>query len=123
MATIFVKTFIRQRNGRISSYFSTEPPYLGKAAFELKLNEVAGPIEYTDSAGRIQYAVIKCMATRDEKQLTFEDARKTIVDDFKDYYRNKIAQSVAEKLRKKYTVTIYNDVVKQNLAATGVNPQ
>jgi parvulin-like peptidyl-prolyl isomerase len=118
-----VKTYVRKRDGTIASYFSTEPPYLGEAAFKLKLFETAGPIDYDDSATGKQYALIKCMATRDDKQLTFDDARKSIVDNFRKYYRNRIAQSVTELLRKKYAVTIYGDVLRQNLISSGINPQ
>ncbi len=121
--TVLVKTYVRKRNGTIASYFSTEPPYLGEAAFKLKLFETAGPIDYDDSATGKQYALIKCMATRGDKQLTFDDARKSIVDNFRKYYRNRIAQSVTELLRKKYAVTIYGDVLRQNLISSGINPQ
>lgn len=120
---ILVRTYVRNRDGTIASYYSTEPPYLGEAAFKLKLYQVAGPVEYADSAGPKQYALIKCMATREAKQLTFEDARKTIVDDFKEYYGNVIARYVAEQLGKKYHVQIYENVLKQNLAASGVHVQ
>jgi parvulin-like peptidyl-prolyl isomerase len=45
---VLVKTFIRDRDGAIRSYLSLEKPFLGKAAFQLKLYETAGPIEYND---------------------------------------------------------------------------
>ncbi len=119
-STIFVKTFVRTRDGKIVSYFSIEPPYLGEAAFKLNLDEVAGPIEYHDSASGIQYALIKCMEKRGEKQLTYDDVKNSIANDFADYYRNKIAQSVAEELKRKYPVTIYEDVLRQYLLPGGV---
>ncbi len=122
-STIFVKTFIRKRDGKIVSYFSVEPPYLGEAAFKLELNEVAGPIEYDDSANGKQYALMKCMEKRGERQLTYDDVKNSIASDFAEYYRNKIAQSVAEQLRKKYPVTIYKDVLQRNLLSGGINPQ
>jgi parvulin-like peptidyl-prolyl isomerase len=119
-STIWVKTFIRKHDSTIVSYFSIEPPYLGEAAFKLKLNEVAGPIEYHDSANGNQYALIKCMEKREEKQSTYDDVKNTIVSDFANYYRNKIAQSVAEELRKKYPVAVYKDVLQQSLSSSGI---
>lgn len=114
---IFVKTFARERDGRIASYLSTEPPYLGKVAFKLKLNRTAGPIEYKDTSGVKQYALIKCVGVRKEKQLTYNDVRKRIATDFADYYRARIARSVAERLRKKYAFTIYKNVLDRHLKA------
>ena len=117
-----VKSFVRKRDGTIASYFSIEPPYLGEAAFKLKFFETAGPIEYVDSAKVKQYALIECKEIREEKQLTYDDVKKTIASDFADYYRNKIAQSVAEQLKKEYAYTIYKDTLQQDLLSTGVTP-
>ncbi len=119
--TILVKTYIRGRDGILRTYLGgDEPPYLSEAAFKLKLNETAGPIEYYDTAKGVQYALIKCIVTREEKQLTYDEAKKTIADDFTDYYRNKITQSVGERLKIKYSVIVYKDVLNQNLASIGI---
>jgi hypothetical protein len=84
---VFVKTFIRDRDSVIKSYFSVEKPFLGKAAFQLKLNEIAGPIEYNDPEHGKQFALIKCMAKREEKRLLYQDVEKTITDEFIKYQR------------------------------------
>ncbi len=119
---ILVKTYIRGRDGTLDTYLEDEPPYLGEAAFRLKLYETAGPIEYSDTAKGRQYALMKCMAIREAKQLTYDDVKKTIADDFENYHRSKIAQSVEEQLKKKYVVTIYKDVLRQALLQIGINP-
>jgi hypothetical protein len=115
-----VKTFIRTRDGKIVSYLSIEPPYLGEAAFRLKLFETAGPIEYIDSVKGKQYALIKCMAIREEKQLTYKDVQETIAKQFAEFHRERLFAATDEYLRKKYPVTIYNDVINRNLSATGI---
>jgi len=120
---MFVKTFIRNRDGIIKSYFSEEKPYLGEAAFKLKLSEIAGPIEYADSANRIHYALIKCIAVREEKQLTYNDAEKTIGDDYRKYYREKFSKATEEQLKKKYTVKIYEDILQTILLSLGIRHQ
>ena len=120
---IFVKTYIRKRDGTFDTYLEDEPPYLGEAAFKLKLNEIAGPIEYVDSAKRIRYALIKSMAIREERQLSYKDVEKTITDDFRKYYREEITRTAQNNLKKKYTVTVYTDVLNQILATMGINPQ
>jgi hypothetical protein len=118
---IFVKTYVRDRNGTLDTYLADEPPYLGEAAFRLKLYETAGPIEYVDSAKGQQYALIKCVAIREEKQLSYKDVENTITEAFTKYYRDEITRATHERLRKIYTVTVYPDVLNQILASMGIS--
>ncbi len=120
---IFVKTYVRERNGTLDTYLADEPPYLGEAAFRLKLYETAGPIEYVDSANGNRYALIKCMAIREAKQLSYNDVEKTITDDFTKYYREEIAKATQNHLKEKYRVAIYRDVLRKNLLSIGIKPE
>jgi hypothetical protein len=120
---VFVKTFIRDRDSVIKSYLSVEKPFLGKAAFQLKLSETAGPIEYNDPEHGKQYALIKCIAKREEKQLLYQDVEKTMADEFIKYHREKISYSVQEQLKAKYPVKIYEDNFKKNLSVIGIPAQ
>ena len=113
----FNKSFVREKDGKLKSYFSTEPPYLAEAAFKLELNEVAGPIEYTDTSNVKNYAVIKCVNILPEKQLTYEEVKNKIKDKFIDYYRNKISDEVDLQLKKKYKVEIFENVLSNALSA------
>jgi hypothetical protein len=117
---VLVKTFIRDRSGVIRSYFSTEPPFLGEAAFRLSLSEVAGPIEYTDPRLGRQYALIKCVGKREEKQLEFQDVAKTIAGDFTAYERAKITKATEDQLRTKYAVRIDEGALRQDLLTLGI---
>ena len=115
---IDVKTFVRDRSGdSIRSYLSTETPFLGKAAFTLTLNQVAGPIEYVDPDRGTCYAIIKCVGIRPEKQLTMDDARKTIAADFMEFQKKKIGDETAESLKNKYGFKEYEDVLMRDVAA------
>ena len=120
---ILVKTFIRDRDGAIKSYLSLEKPFLGKAAFQLKLNEIAGPIEYNDPEHGEEYALIQCIAKREEKQLLYQDVEKTIADEFLKSQREKIYSTVQGQLKAKYPVKIHQDIFKQGLSAIGINAQ
>ncbi len=111
------KSFVREKDGELKSYFSTEPPYLAKAAFKLNLNEVAGPIEYTDTSNVKNYAVIKCVNILPEKQLTYDDVKNKIKEKFIDYYREKISKEVDLQLRKKYKVEIFYNVLSNVLSS------
>ena len=120
---VYVKTFIQKKGGPVKSYFSTEPPYLGKIAIQLHLNETAGPLEYTDTANVKQYALIKCIARLDEKQLTYDDVKGRIVADFTKYYRQKIADEIDAQLRKKYSVRVDEGALKKSMRAIGLKLQ
>jgi len=120
---VFVKTFILDRDSVIKSYLSIEKPFLGKAAFQLKLYETAGPIEYNDPEHGKQYALIKCMSKREEKQLLYQDVEKSIADEYLNFNREKITRATEEQLREKYPVVIYKDNLKQNLSFIGITTQ
>lgn len=113
----FVKTFVKNRDGSFSSYLTTEKPYLAEAAFKLKLSDVAGPVEYYDPEKGEQFAVIKCVGLRPEKQLTYDDVRNTIVADFRRMDSVKFFDKNLKELKKKYSVEIYEDVLASKLNA------
>jgi hypothetical protein len=120
---MFVKTYVRGRDGSLDTYLEDEPPYLGEAAFKLKLDETAGPIEYVDSAKGNRYALIKCVAIREEKQLSYKDVEQKITDDFRKYYREEITKATQSHLKRKYAVTVYTDVLNRILASMGIRAQ
>ncbi len=107
----FVKTFLRNRNGGIESYLSQEPPYLANAAFNLDLNETAGPVKYEDPEKGEQFAVIKCVNIQPEKQLLYDDVKESIAEDYFKYHKEKRMRKVNKQLWKKYNVKIFEDVI------------
>lgn len=106
-----VRTYIKERNGEIKSYLSDEKPTFGKAAFEMKESEVSGPVKFEDENGQLKYAVIKCYYVRPEKQLTFNDVKNSITEDFKSYHRKNIEKEVKEELNSKYHPVINEEVL------------
>jgi parvulin-like peptidyl-prolyl isomerase len=106
-----VKTYIKERNGEIKSFLNDEKPTFGKVGFEMKESEVSGPIEFEDENNQVKYAVIKCYHIRPEKQLTFDDVKNSITEDFKNYHRKKIEKEIEESLRSKYQPVIYEEVL------------
>ncbi|MGE5796509.1 MAG: peptidyl-prolyl cis-trans isomerase [Ignavibacteria bacterium] len=106
-----VKTYIKERNGEIKSYLNDEKPTFGKIGFEMKESEVSGPVEFKDENSQVKYAVIKCYHIRPEKQLTFEDVKNTITEDFKNYHRKKIEKGIEKELRSKYHPVINEEVL------------
>ena len=112
----YVKTYVRERDGTYESYLSKEPPYLAQAAFKLGLNEVAGPIVFYDDQKNKRFAIIKCVAVRPEKQLTYDDAKDKVINDYKNYYRRLLEDETEAKLKEKYGVKIFEDVLASNLS-------
>jgi hypothetical protein len=114
----WVKGYIRERDGSLKAYRTAGGDYLAKAAFALKLNQCAGPIEYNDSTKGKQFAVIKCFKIQPEKQLTYDDVKgKRIEEEFKNYYREKISNEIEAKLKKKYGVKIFQNALSEAIAA------
>jgi hypothetical protein len=114
-----VNMYIRERDGSLKAYRTSCGDYLAKAAFELNLNESAGPVAYDDSTKGKQFAVIKCFQIRPEKQLTFDDVKgERINDEFKNYYRQKISDEEDIKIRKKHRVEIFENVLSEAIAAS-----
>ena len=109
--TYLVRTYIKERNGEIKSYLSDEKPILGKAVFEMKEAEVSGPVKFEDENNQFKYALIKCYHIRPEKQLTFNDVKSSITEDFKNYYRNQIEKEIEERLKSKYHPVINEEVL------------
>ena len=113
---LFVKTYVRDRDGNYESFLSREKPYLADAGFKLGLNEVAGPVEFFDAEKGQQFAIIKCVGKVPQKQLTYDEVKNRIVEDYKNYYRQKISSEVEKQLKSKYDVEIYEDVLSKKLS-------
>lgn len=113
---LFVKTYVRDRDGNYESFLSREKPYLADAGFKLGLNEVAGPVEFFDAEKGQQFAIIKCVGKVPQKQLTYDEVKNRIVEDYKNYYRQKISSEAEKQLKSKYGVEIYEDVLSKKLS-------
>lgn len=112
-----VRSFQKNREGTIESYVRRGEPYLGEAAFSLSLNEVAGPISIDHAENGRQFAVIKKTQAIPEKQLTYSEVDNRIEEDFKDFHRKSIVQSVKNDLWDRYPVTIYEDNLRQKISS------
>ena len=112
-----VKTYIKERDDGIKSFGKDEKPIFGNVGFELKESEVTGPVEFKDENDQSEYAIIKCYHIRPEKQLTYNDVKNSITEDFKNYYREKIEKEIEVQLRSKYNPVINEEVLAKVIAA------
>ncbi|MFO7447386.1 MAG: peptidyl-prolyl cis-trans isomerase [Ignavibacteriaceae bacterium] len=113
-----VKTYIKEKDGEITSYLKDEKAVFGEDAFKLNESEVSGPVKFEDENNQVKYAIIKCYQIRPEKQLTFNDVKDTIAEDFKSYHRKNIEKEVEEKLKNKY-----HPVINEEVLAKLINPK
>ena len=113
----FVKTYVINREGNYKSFLSGEKPYMANAAFKLKLNETAGPIEYEDDIKGKQYAIIKCVGKQEQKQLIYSEVKNKIAGDFTKVYYEKISKQNEAELKNKFSTKIYNELLTNLIAA------
>lgn len=112
-----VKTYIKERNGEIKSFSSKEKPTFSKVGFEMKESEVRGPVQFNDENNQSKYAVIKCYFIRPEKQLTYNDVKNTIKEDFKNFHRQKIEKELEVELRNKYKPEVNEKLLSKVISA------
>jgi hypothetical protein len=109
-----INMYIRERDGSLKAYRTSCGDYLARAAFQLHVNESAGPVVYDDSTGAKQFAIIKCFRIQPEKQLTYDDVKgKRIEEEYNNYYRRKISDKIDAGLRRKYRVEIFQNVLSE----------
>lgn len=111
--TYKVKSFIKNKEGKISSYYSKEEPILGNIAFEMEPNEIIGPIN-TYELGIQKFAVIKSSRKIEEKVPTFNEI-ENLEKLFEAYYREQLNQRVKDVLASKYPVIIFDDIISKNI--------
>lgn len=112
-----VKTYIKERNGEIKAFQSDEKPVFGKVAFKMKESEVSNTLQFENDDQQTEYAIVKCYHIRPEKQLTFNDVKNSIVEDFQNYYRKKIEKEVEKRLKSKYNPEINENVLAKIISA------
>ncbi|MEG8946581.1 peptidylprolyl isomerase [Rosettibacter firmus] len=117
---IFVKRFIRQKDGSIKADHLDQDTSLASIAFKLNQDEIAGPIKYESSDSSKKFALIKCVHKREEKQLLYDDVKKNIKDDFIKFYRDKISKEILNNLTTRYGVEIYYESLKKKLSEIGI---
>jgi parvulin-like peptidyl-prolyl isomerase len=114
----FVKTYIKERDGELKTYRGNEKPIFAEKAFKMKSKEVSAPVKFVDEDGKTKYAILKCYYIRPEKQLTYDEAKKTILDEeFKNYYKNKLEKEIEDRLAEKYQPKYYYDVLSKLISS------
>lgn len=113
----FVKTYIKERGGELRAFMGSEKPVFAGKAFEMKLNEVSEPVQFVDEDGLAKYAVLKCKNIRPEKQLTYDEAKGILDDEFKNFYRKKIESEIEKRLAQRYNPKYYYDVLPKMISS------
>ncbi|MCX7798276.1 MAG: peptidyl-prolyl cis-trans isomerase [Melioribacter sp.] len=117
---VLVKRFIKQKSGEIKLEDSNEKSILGELVFNMNVNDVIGPILYEENEREKKYALIKCVYKREEKQLTYDDVKENIRNDYMKYKKEKFSVELNNRLKNKYGVRVFDDVLKEKLASIGI---
>ena len=108
-----VKSFIKNKEGKISSYYSNEEPIFGNIAFEMEPNEIIGPIN-TYELDVQKFAVIKSSRKIKEKTPAFNEI-ENLEKRFETYHREQLNQRVKDVLASKYPVLTFDDIISKNI--------
>jgi hypothetical protein len=111
--TYKVKSFIKNKEGKISSYYSNEEPIFGNIAFEMEPNEIIGPIN-TYELDVQKFAVIKSSRKIKEKTPAFNEI-ENLEKRFETYHREQLNQRVKDVLASKYPVLTFDDIISKNI--------
>ncbi|NLT52156.1 MAG: hypothetical protein GXX85_14730 [Ignavibacteria bacterium] len=111
-----VRTYIKSKNGEIKSVLKNDKPIFSDYVFGMKENEISDVIKFTDQDNKDKFAIIKCVTYIPEKQLTFEESKKDLDEEYKKYYYNKIDKEIIEKLVEKYKPVYHYDVIEKCLS-------
>ncbi len=97
------KTITKKKDGYLG-FVSKAPNYIGKAAFEVNIGEVAGPIKIGNS-----YSIIKVLSEQDETYRTFEESESRIKINLQSELRKKREQEWKKELRDNIQVTVFEN--------------
>ena len=111
--TYKVKSFIKNKEGKISSYYSNEEPIFGNIAFEMEPNEIIGPIN-TYELDVQKFAVIKSSRKIKEKTPAFNEI-ENLEKRFETYHREQLNQRGKDVLASKYPVLTFDDIISKNI--------
>lgn len=113
----YVKTYIKESDGKLKSLIIGQKPIFAEKAFKMKLGEVSEPIQFVDEDGVTKYVVLKCKNIRPEKYLTYEESKRIINEEFRKYYREKLKSENEKQLIEKYHPKYYYDEVNKLISA------
>ncbi len=91
---------------------------LGEVVFDLKKNEVFGPIEYKDQNADMRYAMVQAIKIIPDKILAFDEAKNIVQYRYSKKRRLQLTNIVIDELREKYPIDI--NAHQLNRAVAGI---
>ncbi len=99
------KTSTKKNDGNLG-FIRDSRQYIGKPAFETKLNSIAGPIKAGNS-----YSIIKVLSIQEATYKTYEEAKRFVSVKVEREMKNGREQQWIDEMRKEIKVTVYEDRV------------
>ncbi len=103
---VFVRSYIRERNGELVSEIGDEFKVLTTKAFSMNRGDVVGPVRLPEPVNEKSYALLMCVHRNEEKQLEYDEVGHRIIQDFRKHHQKLISAKVKEELLKKYNAVV-----------------
>lgn len=116
---VHFRMFTLNRDGTWTPNNSDMDQQFGKVVFDLKKNQVFGPIEYIDKNADTRYAMVKAIKVISDKILSFDEAKEIVQYRYSTKRRLQLINKVVNELRKKYPADI--NTRQLNRAAAMIN--
>lgn len=95
------KTITKKKDGYLG-FVSKAPQYVGKAAFEVNVGEVAGPVKIGNN-----YSIIKVLSEQEESYQAFEESKNKVKAKVQSEMRKKREEEWKKELRDNIKVTVF----------------
>ncbi len=105
-----VKSYVKNEEGQIESYLSSEKPIYGDIAFSLGEGEISNPIPLDLNEESAEYGIVYCSKAYSEGIVPFDEV-ENLERSMRIFYTNMLTQQVEEELFSKYEVEIFRDVL------------
>ena len=97
------KTITKKKDGYLG-FVSKAPRYVGKAAFDVNVGDVAGPIKIGNN-----YSIIKVLSEQEKSYRTFEESKNRVKAKVQSEMRKKREEEWKKELRDNIAVTVFEN--------------
>jgi len=100
------KIYTRRRDSTVIPEDSILDKVVGKVVFDLKKNQVIGPLKYKDEENENSYAIIQKLGGKLEKQLPFDEVKELVRIRYHSYKAQELETTLYRELKKKYPIVV-----------------
>ena len=118
--TKLAQSYQKDLNGKIRSLWGKGDTRIGRQAMQLKVGELAGPIELKKSESP-RFAIIECISVTPEMQLPYDSVKDQVARDYMSCQFERIENKEMQKLADTYKIKLYKNVLNRKIRNYTVN--